>query len=949
MSTNNHAGVGGSQQGTVNARVGPISAKAHSLYSKGHYLEALSVCEQVYELDAFRTDNLLLLGAIHFQLRNYSESVFYNQQCIRVDPNFAEAYSNLGNALKELGDVNAASQFYMKAIKLKPKYADAYNNLASTYMQMGKTQEATETYQMALILNPSLVDAHSNLGNLYKATGDLDNAKKCYLEAIRIKPDFAIGWNNVAGVFKDEGQLDTAVAYYKEAIRLCPLFADSYSNLGCVLKEMNKIDEALISYETAIKLRPDFAIAHANVGACYYDSGNIPKALASFKHAIQLEPNFPDCLVNMGNALREDARLDEAVECYRKALQLKPDHPHGWNNLANALKDKGQMKEAVHCYVTAIRLMPNFSAAHSNLASVLKDQGKVEEALAHYHEAVTIDPLFSDGYSNMGNTYKDMGQIEEAISCYKTAVKIKPDNAVAMANLAAAYKDSGALADAILWYRQALQIKPHFPEAFCNLVHSLSIVCDWGSREDDLTRLSQITEMELLSSVSKPSAMPSVQPFQSLIYPFSLAEMLQIARKFAARAKLNVALTDTYFIHKPKPKTARLKIGYVSSDFGNHPLSHLMQSVFGLHDRTKFDVTCYALTPPDGSACRHHIEESVETFKDISKLHSGDAAQLINNDGIHILVNLNGYTKGARNEIFALQPAPIQVAYLGFCGTMGADYIQYMVADGTVLPKEFRPYYDEKIISMPHSYFVADHKQSARDLLHGEGQNLPTRAYYGVPEDKFVFCNFNQLYKIDPQIFDVWMRILKRIPNAVLWLLRFPAVGEENILKEARERGVRPDQIIFSDVVPREEHVKRGVLADLFLDTPLCNAHTTACDILWGGTPMLTLMGDKMAARVGASLLRAAGLGELVTTSLEAYEDLAVALAQDQERLFAMRRHLENNRESCAAFDTARWVRNLEDGFRAVWSRHARGLPTDDVDVEDTQPVFTEGPGIQLL
>ena len=375
--------------------------------------------------------------------------------------------------------------------------------------------------------------------------------------------------------------------------------------------------------------------------------------------------------------------------------------------------------------------------------------------------------------------------------------------------------------------------------------------------------------------------------------------------------------------------------------------SYLISLVFKLHNRAHFDVTCYALSPPDGSSQRKFIEEEVETFKDISRLHSGDAAQLINNDGIHILINLNGYTKGAKNEIFALKPSPVQVAYMGYCGTMGADYIPYMIADDTVVPKEFRMYYSENIISLPHSYFVTDLKQSSRDLL--EGKDMPTRAKYGLPEDKFVYCNFNQLFKIDPLIFDVWMRILKRVPNSVLWLLRFPDAGEENILREARERGVRAEQIIFSNVAPREEHLKRGVLADLFLDTTLYNAHTTACDILWSGTPLLTLTGDKMASRVAASMLHAAGLDELITSTHEAYEELAVTLAEDQERLFSMRKHLENTRENSAAFDTARWVRNLEDGLTQVWSRYAKGMQPDDIEVKDNDPIYVEGDGEQLL
>ena len=822
----------------------------------------------------------------------------------------------------------------MKAIKLKPRFCDAYNNLASAYMQLGQQQEAMETYQMALVLNPGLVDAHSNLGNLYKASGDTEAAKRCYLEAIRIKPEFPIAWNNLAGLFKDEGQLASAIAYYREAIRLCPEFADAHSNLGNALKEDNQLEDAMTCYQTAVKLRPDFAIAHGNLGGCYYESGDIQAAIRCFKYAIQLEPNFPDAHNNLGNALRDDNKIDEAILSYRAALRLKPDHPHAYNNLGNAMKDKGFIKEAIHCYVTAIRLLPTFAAAHSNLGSILKEQGKLDQALSHYHEAVTIDPLFVDAYSNMGNTYKENGQIEEAIKCYLTSIKIKATHSDAHFNLGAAYKDIGQFEEAIESFRTALENKNDFPDAFGCLVHSLMSVCNWESRDELLARLTQLIEQQLLSK----NTLPSLQPFHSLIFPFTSSELLQIARRYSAKVKLNVALSDNRFFFKPKGKNARLKIGYVSSDFGNHPSSHLMQSVYSLHDRSKFDVTCYALTGSDMSSWRKKIESEVETFKDISLLQASDAAQLISNDGIHILINLNGYTKGARNEIFALHPAALQMSYLGFCGTLGAEYIEYMIGDNTSVPSSLRQYYSEKIIAMPHAFLVNDHKQSARYMLTGD--KMPSRSQYGISEDAFVFCCFNQFYKIDPEIFDVWMNMLKRIPNAVLWLLRFPSAGEKYILLEARKRGVRESQIIFSDVVSKEEHIKRGFLADLFLDTPNYNAHTTGTDILWSGTPMLTLIGEKMVSRVSASLLKAIGLDELITSSLEEYEQLAVSLAEDSEKLFAMRRHIENNRETCALFDTTRWVRNLENGLLNAWKRHESGSLPEHIDIDDNEPIL---------
>ena len=815
-------------------------------------------------------------------------------------------------------------------------------------MQLGQSQEAMETYQMALVLNPGLVDAHSNLGNLYKATGDLEAAKKCYLEAIRIKPEFAIAWSNLAGVLKEEGQLAASIAYYREAIRLCPEFADAHSNLGNALKEQMLLDDAMASYQTAVKLRPDFAIGHGNLGSCYYETGDISAAIKSFKYAIQLEPNFPDAHNNLGNAFREGARLDEAIQCYRAALRLKPDHPHAYNNLGNAMKDKGFVKEAIHCYVTAIRLLPTFAAAHSNLGCILKDQLKFDQAISHFQEAVIIDPFFADAYSNMGNAYKDMGQVEDAIKCYFTAVKIKPTYADALSNLAAACKDSGRMTKAIEYYKQSLQLNPKSADAMANLAHSMALVCDWSTREDDLARLSQLIQMQMAKGLSNFSATPSIQPLHALAFPLSLSEMLQIASSFACKTKFNIALADQRFVFRPKPKSLRLKIGYVSSDLGNHPLSQSMQSVFGLHDKSRFEVVCYALSGSDKSAERRKIEAEAEVFKDISLLHPSDAAQLIANDGIHVLVNLNGYTKGSKNEIFAMKPAPVQVSLLGHCGTMAADYIPYMIADSSVVPEELRPYYSEKIVSMPHSFLVNDHRQSCRGVV--DMLDMPTRAQYGLKEDSFVFCNFSQLYKIDPTVFDVWMSILKRVPNSVLWLLRFPPAGEQHLLQEAYKRGVRgEDQIVFSDVLPRPEHIKRGYLADLFLDTTLCNAHTTACDVLWSGTPLLTLPDQKMSARVGCSLLRAIGLeSELVCDSLLRYEEAAVALAQDSEKLFGMRRHIERCRDSCALFDTKRWTGNLEKAFAALWRDHEAGV-LEHIDIDDAEPVLGSAPEINLM
>lgn len=849
---------------------------------------------------------------------------------VRTDPPCSPA--------SQLGDLNGALQFYLRAIKLKPRFSDAYNNLAGVYVMQGRVSEAIETYQMALVLNPNLVDAHSNLGNLYKAQCRLDEAKRCYLEAIRIKPDFAIAWSNLAGIFKTEGQLDAAVAYYQEAIRLAPTFADAHSNLGNALKEQGCMQEAIVCYNTAIQLRPNFAIAYGNLASCLCDLGQLGDAIRTFRYAIQLDPSFHDAYNNLGNALRQVGHLDEAIDKFRTALRLKPDHPHAYNNLGNAMRDKGHVKEAVHFYLTALRLMPKFAAAHSNLGSVFKEQGRLDQALAHYREAIAIDPLFADAYSNMGNTYKALDKLPDAIRCYSTAIKLKPGYAYAYSNLASAYKDGGKIEEAIACYKKALELAPDFSEAFANLVHSRLFICDWSSREQDFAGLNSILGEQLEQRSNSPL---SVQPFHTLVYPVPLSMMRRIAERYALQTAINVSLEVegglSFAGWKPPHSletSDRIRLGYVSSDFGHHPLSHLMQSVFGLHDSSRFHTACYALSSSDASSYRRKIESEAALFRDVSGLSAADAARLIHSDGIDILVNLNGYTKGARNEIFALCPAPIQVSFMGFCGTMGASYVPYMIADERVIPPENRSEYSERgIIYMPHSYFVNDYRQSSVGALEPAGR--PTRAHYGIPQDKFVFCNFNQVYKIDPDVFRVWCSVLRRVPNSVLWLLRFPPCSEKYLRGAAESHGIARDRLIFTDVASKEEHIARGVLADLFLDTSACNAHTTACDILWAGTPLLTTQGKKMSTRIAASLLHAAGLPEMVTSSLEEYEERAVMLATDSEALFTMRKHLEEQRMASPLFDTPRWVRNLEEGFTQVLEQHRKGLAPADVHIHE--------------
>ncbi|XVF42387.1 hypothetical protein PTKIN_Ptkin01aG0358100 [Pterospermum kingtungense] len=899
---------------------------AHQLYKSGNFKQALDHSNAVYDQNPLRTDNLLLLGAIYYQLHDYDMCIAKNEEALRLEPCFAECYGNMANAWKEKGDIDVAIRYYMIAIELRPNFADAWSNLASAYMRKGRFNEAAQCCRQALQLNPLLVDAHSNLGNLMKAQGLVQEAYSCYVEALRIQPTFAIAWSNLAGLCMDSGDLNRALQYYKEAVKYKPTFPDAYLNLGNIYKALGMSQDAIVCYQRAVQTRPNNPIALGNLASTYYERGQLDLAILHYKQAIACDQRFLEAYNNLGNALKDLGRVDEAVQCYNQCLALQPNHPQALTNLGNIYMEWNMVAAAASYYKATLAVTTGLSAPFNNLAVIYKQQGNYVEAISCYNEVLRIDPLAADGLVNRGNTYKEIGRVSEAIQDYIRAITIRPNMAEAHANLASAYKDSGHVEAAVKSYNQALLLRQDFPEATCNLLHTLQCLCSWEDRDNMFAEVEGIIRRQINMSV-----LPSVQPFHAIAYPIDPMLALDISCKYAAHSALiasRFALPP--FNHpvpipiKRKAGNERLKVGYVSSDFGNHPLSHLMGSVFGMHNRENVEVFCYALSPNDGTEWRQRILSEAEHFIDVSAMSSDVIAKMINEDGIQILINLNGYTKGARNEIFAMRPAPIQVSYMGFPGTTGADYIDYLVTDEFVSPLRYSHIYSEKLVRLPHCYFVNDYKQKNLDVLDPTCQHK--RSDYGLPEDKFIFACFNQLYKMDPEIFNTWCNILKRVPNSALWLLRFPAAGEKRLRAYAVAQGVQPDQIIFTDVAMKNEHIRRSALADLFLDTPLCNAHTTGTDVLWAGLPMVTLPREKMATRVAGSLCLATGLGEeMIVNSMKEYEERAVSLALNRPKLQALTNKLKAARLTCPLFDTTRWVRNLERSYFKMWNLYCSG------------------------
>ncbi|CAM9198426.1 unnamed protein product [Chrysoparadoxa australica] len=569
-----------------------------------------------------------------------------------------------------------------------------------------------------------------------------------------------------------------------------------------------------------------------------------------------------------------------------------------------------------------------------NLGRALIDEGNLEEGFSSLVKAYSVD-AFSPGVKDGFREY------------YEAKISAKLDLVESLEGLAVLEQDSGRFKRAAECFESCLE---HGGEKasrkskdwwFASLFKCLSSQCDWSRWEEDSARMQELVEG------GDPGEVPLVHPFDALSYPLGPHLQLKLAMQQAEQVKKRVgdppglrtlqSMLEQNHAVAGSTRQRPIKLGYVSGDLmESHPMTHLIQSVFGLHNPELFTVHVYALNPSDSSASRARIERECSVFRDLSGMTAAEASRAIQADRCQILINLNGYAGCTVSaEIFALRPAPLALHYMGFPGTMGAPFMDYLIADSTVVPSAQRQFYSESIISLPHSYFVNDYKQSSQEVLTG---TPPAREEHGLTPDATVLVCFNRPHKIDPAIFEVWLKVLQRAPRAVLWLLDGGKEVRDNLREAAARVGVSSDRLVFAPVLPKREHLQRLRLADLALDTPLYNAHTVGCDALWAGVPMVSLPGDTMAARVGSSLVQATGLGhELVVQSLSEYESKVVSLCSDAGDLEELREKLQSARMTCPLFDSARWVSGLEKGLLHAWERVEEGLDPKDIHISEKQ------------
>ena len=778
----------------------------------------------------------------------------------------------------------------------------------------GKFGAAAQLYERVLAVEPGHEEALRHSGMIALAARQHQRAVQFFDKLIQTRPDDAAAYNHRGIALARLDRLDAAIASFDLAIARSPDNAGAHFNRGVALADLGRLHEAVASYDRVIAIRPDFAAAHYNKGVALAALKQLDAAIASYDRAIAARPGYAIALHNRGIALAELGRVEAALASFDAAIAVAPDHAPSHFSRGNALHSLGRSEEAVASFDRAIALKPDYAEAHHNRGNSLQALNRFEAAVASYDKAIAARPDYAEAYSSRGCALHELNLFDAAVASFDRAIGIEPRHADAHYNRGRTMLKAKNYPEAVRSFETLLGIDPQFPFAEGILLHARMMCCDWTEFDERTAAIRSALR----------AGGRCVDPFGYQGVAESEEDLLKCAQIYAASEFPPPAAA--LVPRQPSGRTGRITVGYLCGEFREQATAVLMCGVFENHDKEKFRLVGFDNGWDDGSRYRRRIDRCFDEMLAIRHLGDRDAASLVRSRNVDVLVNLNGYFGEPRLGVFAYRPSPVQVNYLGFPGTIGVDYIDYLIADRVVIPESSRRYYAEKVAYLPDSY-------QANDRQRQISERPVSRAESGLPDGAFVYCCFNNTYKITPRMFDAWMRILRQVPDSVLWLLDENAAATANLVKEAARRGIGRHRLVFSPRLPLPEHLARHRLADLFLDTLPYNAHTTASDALWAGVPVLTQTGTTFPGRVGTSLLMAVGLPDLVAASGADYEAMAVGLAVDRQKLREIAQRLAVHRLTQPLFDTPRFTRHLEAAYRAMVERCAAGLAPEHFSV----------------
>lgn len=794
----------------------------------------------------------------------------------------------------------------MNLVRLIEKGLDLYKK--------GNFSAAKIIYEQVLSKNARNFDALHLLGIIAAQEGKYSKASELLEKALTVNPNHIYALNNHANALQNLNRIDEAIVTYDKVVKVNPLFSDAYLNRGNALQKLNRHHEAIDSYDKVIKIKPDYAEAYFGRGNAFKSLNHLIEAISDFEKTIALNPKHPQAYNNCGVVHQKENRNDKAVACYEMAIAIKPDYFESLNNLGTTLEEQGYFDEAITCYDKAIKCNQLYGDAYFNRGNAMQKLNRFDDALDSYDKLIEMNPNYYEAYFSRGNVLKSLNRIDEAIANYEKTIELKPDHAQAHNNLGNSLREIHRLVEAINCYEKVIAINPNYEFVNGIKINVQMQLCDWHNLYLQIDLLK--SNLEKQREVSSPFPVLSLTDNLELQ---SLASSIYINKKYPKSSVL-----DHFVKNNPLRK---IRIGYYSADFHNHATAYLMAELFEYHNKARFEIYGFSFGPNLNDEMRQRLSVCFDGFIDVMNKSDIQVAEESRCLGIDLAVDLKGFTHGSRTGIFANRCAPIQVNYLGYPGTMGASYFDYIIADKTIIPQQAQKHYSEKVIYLPHSYQVNDSKRRISDKTF-------TRQELELPDTGFVFCCFNNSYKILPFVFDTWMRIMKAVDGSVLWLLEDNGVATNNLRKEAVARGVDAKRIVFAKRMRLEDHLARQRNADLFIDTFPCNAHTTASDALWAGLPVLTCMGESFASRVAGSLLYAIGLPELVTETQSDYEASAIELGNNPDKVKAIKEKLEKNRLTTPLFDTRQFTKNIEEAYTKMYERYHSDLPLDHIYID---------------
>ena len=875
--------------------------------------QAIFALKKVVELQKDSIEALLLLAQIYDVNNDPITAIKYFKDILQFAPNHFDSFLSIGSILNDLSQFEDALNYHEKALQINPEHHQTLFNSGLALIGLGKYEPALLMMRKVVELDTGNLDAWVNKSLIHHRLGQYSEALISADCALSLDSGIAALWSNRCIMLTELKRYDEALISADRALLVDSGMAQAHYNRGNVLKNLMRLTDAITSYDRAIEINANFIDAHNNRGLTLKELGHLNHALQSFEQIIAINAYHSEAYVNLSNVLQDLGRFNEALAGYDKALSLSPDYAEAYSNKGATLNELKRYEEAIAQYDKALSLRPDYVEAWANKGVALHQLKRFDEAVAHYDKVLSLKPNDPEAWSNKGSVLQDLKHFDEAIAHYDQALSLKPDYAEAWFNKGNTLQHLKRFDEVVAHYDKAFSLKSDIDWLYGDLLHNKMKICDWSGLENALGDVAKRV------AENKKAMIPF--PLLSLIDNPSLhrrcAEIF-VQKRFPPHFSLDPI--------SKRPRKEKIRIGYFSADFKNHPVALLTAELFELHDRQRFEVFAFSLqTAHAEDAVNLRLRKGFDQFIEVDNMPDQEVAALARESEIDIAIDLTGFTQDSRTGIFSYRAAPIQASYIGYLGTMGAGYFDYLFSDKTIIPEGTQLHYSEKITYLP-SYQVNDSKRVISDRQF-------TRQELGLPEKGFVFCCFNNNFKILPATFDGWMRILKSVDDSVLFLYAENQWAKENLKKETQARGIDSSRLVFGERIPNELYLARYKACDLFLDTNPYNAGTTASDALWTGLPLLTLVGQSFASRVAASLLNAIGLPELITNTQEAYEALAIELAMNPKKLADIRLKLANNRLTTPLFDTPLFTKHIEAAYIKMYERYQADLEPEHISI----------------